>query len=482
MEFMSFVKLAKGLFYLIFFSFLMKGCKTIEPNRPAENYFSGDPFKKEASILNIPVKFDLAQLENTVNSEIEGLLFENNLQEKNSKLSLKVWKKSPIEVTAVDDHFSIVVPLKVWAKAGLSFDNFGISFADEKETNFEMNLKFKTKISIDPDWNIQTVTQSDGFEWVIKPVIHLGPVKMPLETLLAGVISDQQNLVAQQLDREMRPNLDIKAQVLEAWVMLQTPYQVSKEYNVWLKVSPVEILMTPLSGSGSSSGFSFGIKAYTETFIGEEPEKTINPDLPAITIVDSISSQFNIGLSSKIPNDEINRLLAENFQDQTFSFNNNKYQVTITDLELYGSGNNLVIRAGLQGSINGNIYLKGTPAFSAVTQSLYLENFDFDLDTKSALIKTASWLMHGKLVEEFTNALTIPLGPQLAWATSLIDQNLNNVEIAPGIYVNGKLEELTPSGVFITEDFIIASIMAKGRADISIENFEHPAVNMKGRF
>jgi hypothetical protein len=482
MEFMNFIKLAKGLMYLILFSLLIKGCKTIQPNRPTENYFSGFPYQKEASILNIPVRFDLAQLENTVNSEIEGLLFQNDLRENNSSLSLKVWKKSPIQVTAVEDHFSIIVPLKVWAKAGLSFDNFGISFSDEKETNFELDLKFKTKINIDPDWNINTVTQSDGFDWVIKPVIHLGPVKMPLESLLSGIIEDQQDLMAQQLDHEMRPNLDIKSQVQEAWIMLQTPYLVSDEYNVWLTVSPVEILMTPLSGSGSSSGFSFGIKAFTETFIGAEPEKNINPDLPEITIVDSITSQFTIGLSGEIPTEEINRLLAENFQDQTFTFNNNKQQITITDLELYGSGNNLVIRAGLKGSINGDIYLKGTPAFSTVTQSLYLENLDFDLDTKNKLIKTASWLMHGKIVEEFTKVLTIPLGPQLAWASTMIDQNMNNVEIAPGIYLNGKLEELSPSGVFITEDAIIASVLAKGKADISIENFEHPAVNMKGRF
>jgi hypothetical protein len=473
---MNTVRWVRGFMYLLLFSLMMKGCKTIDPDRPVENYFSSQKYVKEASIINIPVKFDLVQLENRINSEIEGLLFQNDTKEKNSSLALKIWKKSPIEVTAVDDHFAILVPLKVWAKAGLSFDNFGIKFSDEKETDFELNLKFKTKITIDEEWNILTVSKSDGFEWVKKPIINLGPVNMPLESLLKDIIDEQQNQIAKQLDQEVQPNLDIKSQIHEAWVMLQKPYKVSEEFNVWLKISPVEILMTPLSGSGHSSGFSFGIKAYTETFIGEEPDKTLNEQLPEITLVDSISSNFNIGLSAKIPREEINRLLTENFKDQTFSFNNNKQRVTITDLEMYGSENNLVIRAGLKGSVNGNIYLKGSPAFDAVNQILYLENLDFDLDTKDRLVKTASWLMHGKLVEEFRKALTVPLGPQLEWASNIIEQNLNNLEIAEGIFINGTLDELTPSSVFITEDSIIASIVAKGTADISIENFEHPAV------
>ncbi len=471
----------KSIIYLLLFSFMMKGCKTIEPIRPEENYLNAQAYQREISVINIPVKLDLDQLENRVNSEIEGLLFEDATKEKNSSISMKVWKKSPIGIIAENDHFSITVPLKVWAKAGLSFDNFGISFSDEAETNFEMNLKFKTKIELNPDWSIRTVTQADGFEWIKKPIVNIGPVKMPLASLLTGVIEKQQDLLANQLDQEMKPNLDIKTEVQEAWTLIQSPYLISDEYQVWLKVTPEDILMTPLSGSGNTSEFSFGIKAYTETFIGEKPEAMINRELPQVTIVDSISSQFNIGLSGKIPTTEINRLLEENFQDQTYSFNNNKQQVTITDVELYGSGINLIIRAGLKGSINGNIYLKGIPAFDGITQTLYLENLDFDLDTKNKLVKTASWLMHGRLIEEFKNSLSIPLGSQIEWASDMITESLDNLEIAPGIYINGHLDELTPSGVFITEQSVIASVIAKGKADITIENFQHPSVNLKGR-
>lgn len=465
------VKLQAATFII---AFALTGCKTIEPQKPVENYLSAETFKKEVSIINMPVKFDLTQLEERINSELSGLMFEDETKEENSSLSLKVWKKSPIEITAEGDHFNIVVPLKIWAKAGLSFNNFGISFADEKETNFEINLNFRTKAEVSPDWDLSTATVPDGFDWVKKPVIYLGPVKIPLASFLGEVIQVQQEEIARQIDRQALLNVDIKSLVKEAWTLIQTPYQVSSEYNVWLLVTPIDVLMTPLSGSGKSSAFSFGIKAYTETYIGETPEASVNRELPDITFTDSIPSQFSVGLSSKIPNEEVNRLLAQQFVDQTFTFNNGKYHITITDILFYGSGSDLVIQAGIKGSVNGVIYIKGKPAFNPTLQTLYMEDLDFDLQTKNKLIKTASWIMHGKLLDSFNEALTIPVGEQIKWAIQTFEQNLDNLEISPGVYLDGNLDELKPSGVFITPESIIATVTAKGEANISVSNFQYP--------
>lgn len=472
---MGTIRLVKLQIFTFVIAFALTGCKTIEPVKPVENYLSTDIFKKEVSIINVPISFDLTQLEERINSELTGLMFEDHSEEKNSSLSLKIWKKAPIQITADGDHFNVMVPLKIWARAGLSFNNFGISFADEKETTFEIDLQFNTKAEVSPDWDLKTVTTSNGFEWVKKPVINLGPVKVPLASFLGDVIESQQEQLAHQIDREALINVDIQSMVREAWMLIQTPYQVSKEYNIWLLVTPIDILMTPLSGSGKHSMFSFGIKAYTETYIGETPAANINRDLPNITFADSISSQFSVGLSSKIPCKEINRLLTQQFVNRSFSFNNGKRQITITDINLYGSGNDLVIQAGIKGSVNGVIYLKGKPAFNPSLQTLYMEDLDFDLQTKNKLIKTASWVMHGKLLESFSEALTLPLGEQIKWATATIEQNLNNLEISPGVYLKGSLDELKPSGVFITRESIIATVTAKGKAGISVSSFDYPA-------
>ncbi|MGK7395218.1 MAG: DUF4403 family protein [Candidatus Cyclobacteriaceae bacterium M3_2C_046] len=455
-------------------AFLLKSCKSIEPVAPEENYLvPQESFTRELSVINLPVNFDMLKLQDRINLEIKDLLYEDFNKDQKNEFHLKVWKKSPIQITSNNDIFRIRVPLKVWAKAGISFDNFGFNYADSRQTNFELDLYFDTRISMASDWRLTTKTASSGFEWIKKPVLNLGPVNLPLSSMLSGVIVRQQDQIARQLDKEIEPNLEVKKYVQDAWVQMQTPYQISKEYNVWLKITPEEILMTDLKGGGANSYFSLGIKAFTETFIGKKPEGIINYNLPQITRVDTIPSQFNIGLSSEISHNQITELLSQNFLGQSFTFNDKKHKVTITTVDLYGSKEKLVIEAGLKGSINGTVFLTGQPAYNPVTQTFYLENLDFDLDTKNKLIKTASWFLHGKLVDNLRQTLTFPLSDQIKLATKTIQQNLNNVEVSPGIFVNGKLEELNPSGIFITSQSVIAVVSARGKADIRIENFSY---------
>src|SRR5690606_23959675 len=132
---------------------------------------------------------------------------------------------------------------------------------------------------------------------------------VPLASFLGDVIETQQEALARQIDQQALLNVDVKSMVKAAWSLVQTPYQTSKEYNIWLLVTPIDILMTPLSGSGKRSQFSFGIKAYTETYVGESPKVDVNRELPNIKFVNYISSQFSVGLSGKIPCTEVNRLL-----------------------------------------------------------------------------------------------------------------------------------------------------------------------------
>lgn len=467
-------QLIKNLIWLLVLAFLMKGCKSLEPVRPEEKYLSSEnEYKKRLSVINIPVEMDLMNLQKRINSEIQGLLFEDQTKEENSELHLKIWKKAPIEVTADGGSFNIKAPLKVWAKGGVSFSSFGVSFSDSKETTFELDLKFKTNISISEDWEIISRTVRNGFDWIKKPVVKLGPVNLPLASMLSGIIEAQQDVIAENLDKEIQPNLHVKPYVQEAWTLIQQPYLLSEDFDVWLKVTPIDILMTDLKGRGRHTGFTMGIKAYTETFVGEKPETVLIADLPQMELVDSVPSEFNIGLSSKISHEQIAELLRQHVLNQRFTFNKNKYEVTVTAIDLYGSDDYLVVEAGLKGSVNGVIYLKGKPKYDHLSQTLYLKDLDFDLDTKNKLIKTASWLAHGSIVDSFEEALTLPLGEQIESAAAAIKQNIENVELAPGVFIKGRLNELAPSEVFITSESVIATIVATGQADLKIEDFQY---------
>ncbi|MDQ3392903.1 MAG: DUF4403 family protein, partial [Bacteroidota bacterium] len=101
-------------------------------------------------------------------------------------------------------------------------------------------------------------------------------------------------------------------------------------------------------------------------------------------------------------------------------------------------------------------------------QSLIVQGLDYTLDTKSKLTKTANWLVKGKMVKVLEESLKIPLESQMTKARNSIEERIHNKALAKGIFLNGTLNEIVPSEVYLTEDSIIALVKATGKAEIKI--------------
>jgi hypothetical protein len=446
--------------------------KKLNPVRPEEKYYQVNmPLQRQLSIINVPVTISMADVENQINSRLKDLLYEDNSLEDNDhdNFLLKVWKREPISVKALDQSFHITVPLRIWAKSALPLDKLGINISEFKETEFTLNVHFISKIFVDQNWRIHTQTSANGFDWVSKPVLKLGFLELPLASIAGRIIDKQQDRLAQQIDSQVEQKLNIKKHVEQGWQLLQQPVLLSKPYDIWLKIIPSELLMTPVRGQGKEARALLGVKAYTETVIGHKPEITVNPVIPPLTLVKEIPDEVSIGLMGEVSHAYATKVLQDNYLNKNFIFNEGKYNITLTSIDLYGSGENLVIKAGLTGSITGTVYLKGKPYFDTTSQSVVLQNLDYDLDTKNKLVKTANWLAKGKFVQKMQEAFKIPLEQQMNQARELIQANLKDKQIAKGIVLNGQLSELIPGEVFITPASIVATVQAKGKVQVKVE-------------
>jgi hypothetical protein len=450
----------------------LSSCKSkFEPDKPQEQYTQTESaFTRQVSVLHIPVEIPVAELEKQINTQVNGLIYEDNSLENNGNdnFLVKVWKREAITIRADNNLFHLTVPLKIWAKGGINAQKFGIELKEFRETDFALNVHFTSKININPNWEVTTVTSPNGFDWITKPVLKVGPFEIPLSPIVSRIVDDQQASIAQEVDKQVKQKIAIKKYVQQAWVLMQNPIRVSEQYDAWLKVTPLEVLMSPLQSDNQKIRALIGIKAYTETIIGQKPTQTPNAAIPALQIVNDIPDHCAIGLTGEVSHAYATKIVSDQFLNKNFSFQNGKYNVTITSINLYGSGQNLVIKAGLMGSLNGIIYLAGKPSYNPATQVVEINTLDFTLDTKNKLIKTASWLAHGTLAKRMEEAFKVPVGNQLTEARKMIQTKLKNNQVAKGILLNGKLEELTPSDVIITPTSIVAVVLAKGKVDVKI--------------
>lgn len=442
------------------------------PEAPQESYTIEKPkAEKLRSTLSIPFSIAIADIEKQLNAGVGDVIYEDksHTDNNNDMLKMKVTKSGNITFTAYkNDVFDYVVPLKIWAEKGVSA--FGM--AQYKSTTFEMKLKFSSKFSITPDWGMQTLTTPRGFEWVSTPKITIGSVEIPITAIVGKIIESNHAMIARTIDETVKNEMSLKPYAIDAWNAAQKPYLASEEYNTWVKITPHEILMTPLRTEGKAIKAKVGIIATTETITGVSPA-TPAPvtKIPALKYVTDVPNDFQVALTNTISYKDATAIAQKNFKGQQYDFKNGKYKIIVEDMQVYGSNENLVIQLETKGDLKGKIYLKGIPVYDAVKKQIVLSNTELDLKTKNVLIKAASWLLEGTLEKKIQNDFGMPLEELMVYGKQSVETALNT-EYMKGVKLQGKIISLMPDKIVLSEEGISAIVKATGNVSLNVEGLD----------
>lgn len=457
---------------LIIASLFSFGCaKKIQTTKPTESYVPKE-YKPELSSIAIPVDIDIAKIQALVNKNVAGLLYEDNDLNNNGgdNLMLKVSKHSDIQISAQGDQIIYRVPLKVWLKGGFKKEALGVALAHYEETDFAIAITLSTKIALNTAWGINTTTEIKSHEWIEKPNLKWGPFEIPLNTVVDVLIKSQKDKVGPLIDEQIKSAINLKKYVNDAWTTIQQPITVSPEYKTHLKISPTEIFMTSLNGNKNKINATIGVKAYTEAVVGDVPAAG-NSALPALKLTKNAPNNFNIILSADLPYTQAKELAKGQLLNKTFQFQGKK-SVTITDFDIYGSDGKVIVKVDMIGSINGTIYLSGVPTYNATSQSITFENMDFDVNSKSALLKSANWLAHDKFVKIMQPYFTYSLAEQLKESKSMMQKAMTNNRVAKGVLLNGKLGDLAPREIILTQSSLKAIVDVKGTLGVTVDGLD----------
>ncbi|MPR31994.1 DUF4403 family protein [Cytophagaceae bacterium SJW1-29] len=446
-----------------------------QPAAPKEKYLYSNmqiQNEKHLSVVNIPVETPLAELEKQLNAQLNGLLYEDNsFEDDNSdNLKAKVWKISPIKVQAIDSTFLFEVPLKVWVSVGYKVSPLGLTLSGHKETEFAVRIRFISKMHISPSWKVISETSVDSYDWITEPVIKVAGFTLPVKSMVSRTLNRNFEKITKAIDEQVGSTIDLKTHVQKAWDLARRPVELSKAYNTWLMVVPTGVVMTPLVVRNNVIRSTIGLRGYTQTVTSMiPPEPVTNAGLPNLEIVNKIPGAYRVGLISMVSYKEATRLAKAEFVGKTFSYSNGKYTVEVTDLDLFGQNEFLIIKAVLRGSMNGTIYLRGMPHYDAATKNLTLKNLDYDLDTRNVIIKTAGWLLQGKFSAMMERNFVFPIGKQITEAQRSIQKMLTQNNLAKGIMLTGTLEEIVPDRVYLTPENIYSVVFARGQVSLRLE-------------
>ncbi len=434
---------------------------------PVESY-KYVPVKPQTSIVNLHADLEVAKLEAMLNDQVDSLLYEDNSYEDNGgdNMMMKAWKNGRITLAFENDELAWEIPLRLAIKKTVAVMAFNLPFVDAMEATGEIKIRFKTKLSVNRDWSIQTATSPNGYDWVRKPSVKIAGVTISVTAMANVLLSNNIDSYSKEVDKAIADNFDFRKYAEKGWQMMFEPFKLPGDYNAWLSFNPYSVSLLPVKGSDGLIHFRTAVTSDVECLLDQKPQSGKVTALPSIQPLELPGDSFRINLMTDIPYSTIERMTLEETRDSVYTFGNRK--ISFETFRVYGSNGKMAIETKVRGSINGTMYLTGTPVFNAADTTLRVRDLKFDLKTKNVMMKSAEWLFNGKIERTLTKAIAIPFNENIREVEDQLVTFFNHYQLGYGFEINGKLDRMTVSDLYLTPESVKANVVFSGNLSIGI--------------
>lgn len=441
-----------------------KTTRTTDAPKPLEQY---NPTAEEIapipSTLTIPVRISADEILRSLNTTLsQSALYEDYSYTDNGNdgLMMNAWKSQDLTMFFSGNTVKYRVPLKLWIKKDLLF-------GAAAEAVGELALNFKTSFGINPDWSLSTTTMVEYHEWLSSPVLKTGVGNISVEAIANLALNQSKKMLSKTLDDYVNQQINIRPYVQEAWDAIQEPVLLDEEYQMWSKTTPLSIGLTPITTYNNALQTKIAVECLNDVTFGEKPVFRENASLPNLRLLNEAPDDFQMRFATDVPFAEAERLAKRMMIGQVFESGKNK--VTIEDLAIWGNNDRMVVRSTLNGSFKGNIFFIGRPEFNHEKNQVEVKDLDFHVDTRSFLLRSASWIFQGTLKRKMAQSMVFPVGAQIAELKNSVQQSLINYPIQPGVKLNGILDTVSVIDTRVTPAGIRVNLFSSGRVNVDVE-------------
>ena len=460
---------------IVFFIVLTSGCSTsqkIATLKPEPDDAVPLVYENIPSFINLPISIKLKDIENQTNSILNGLIYEDNIIE-DDDIEMKVWKQAPITITndkgVSGNKIKTVLPLKVVVKYRIGTKKMGVEFYDTREFNLNGVVTLLSETGL-INWKLNTKTELKSLDWNESPTMSIFGKNVPVTYLINPGIKLFKSKIEKKIDDAISKSMDFKPNVLSALEKICTPFQMNEEYQSWLRIIPIEIYSTTAKLKNDTFLLDMGMKCTMETLIGKKPESKFDKNKIALKPVIKIPEEITANIVAVSTYEEASKIMTTNFSGQEFGSGSKK--IKVQNVAIWHKNGKMIIALDVLGSVNGTIYLAGFPQYNDKTKEVFFDKLDYALDTKNKLMRTANWLAQGLVLRKIQQSCRYSIKPNLDEGKQSMMNYLKNYSPMPGVFVNGKMEDIQFQKIELTNQAIIAFIKVKGAVHVSVDGLK----------
>ncbi len=403
-----------------------------------------------------------------VNTKLKGIFVQEWLpvgEKKRDSIYLELERTDLIRFAWNPGELSAYVPLRI----GFRFKTkaAGIRIQNEKPITARVVLQLKSKIFLDSRWGINSTTSLDTIVWKEEPSIRIAFVNVNLRKIADSYLEKNQDKITHRFDSIAHQVLDTRKIVEKIWNDIQKPIVLKKtKPQIGLSAHAEELMSRWNTNTDGNISGMVTLKAKVYSWF-EEPEAHQIAPLPKHKYADKADESLDLFVMAKLPYDKLNDLTNNNIEKISYTYQS--YTIGIRDAEFYGSEHELALMMRVKGAIKGKVYLRAQPYFDTLTQVVGLRNLRYDLNTEAALLNTADWMMHDKLIAILADTVKKDITEELRGLPRLIEQGVAKGKTGQKMAISVDSLAVTSYASLITGKNVQWIFRARGRAGIALD-------------
>jgi hypothetical protein len=344
---------------------------------------------------------------------------------------------------------------------------------DVHETvNFDGHVDGTIGLAIQPDWSINADAT---------PTLSLSRADVRFVNLITisvkGKVQDAFNHTAPDAARAalkaILDSLRLRSRAEAAWRTMHIRQQLAKAPDVWIEIQPTEVRVKPIVVRDGKVTLGLGLTASTHAFVDKDPPDTTSSPLPPLVIDPNLTNHFEIILPVQASFSELTAQLSDVLKGQHFEAEG--VTLTVASIELYSSADRLVLglnftatHGGLGRSADGILYAHGSLAYDHGGGLLTVRDLDYDVETRSVLLKLADWLLKPRILQAVMEKAKMDVKPFLATAQDDANKYLAAIHPPSGISLTLNSATVALDDVRIAKGKLFLLLRSEGTTNIAV--------------
>ncbi len=445
--------------------FGLSSCGSIAPEAP-DTVVEELPIPEQVeSSISIPIKIDLRPYL-TMTEKALPKTFKDNFEQCDGVSYSYRFDREPISFKGVGTDLNFEVDGKYLLKINYCpectslFNDKGnciiprvYASCGVGEPMRKVTVGYTSTFSITPDFKFKSNTTLKKFE--TPDACEITVFKYDATSLLRKEVTKVLKDLEDDIDKQIGA-IDIRSSIEDAWKSLSAP--LSMNGYGYLLLTPTNISLGKVRFDGKDALIDLHLTAKPKV-VSAVPSNAAAATLPKLTSHKN-SDGFDISLDIISNYDSLSAILSREIKGQKVMIKDN--EVIFDQVKIHGANKNqLNIEVAFSGKKKGILYLTGTPVFDTEKQIISFPDLQFDLRTKSALLKSAKWLFSDKITDLMRASSTFDLKPQLEEMKKMLEDQLNT-SIAEGVKLKASVQSLLLTGIYPAQDKLILRVSTKG--------------------